>query len=72
MKIYHPDKRLLKAKLRLFLTDYAIAMVTHYVKKIPITCSPILKLLSGTVIIVVSGVIKSVSIDPSKCKCKFN
>ena len=36
----------------MFLPGYTVAMVTHYVEKTTITCSPILALLFGIIIVV--------------------
>ena len=52
-----------KVKLRLFLTCCTVAMVTHYVEEMAITCSPILLLF---LVSLLHQLIKSGSIDSSK------
>ena len=50
---YHPflSYKHLKLKLRVFLTGYTVAMVTYYVTKIIITCSPMIGHLFDTFIL---------------------
>ena len=58
----------LKLKLRVFLTGYTIAMVTCNVKKIIITCSPVIEHLFETIILM-GQLLMTRSIDPSKLRC---
>ena len=44
----------LKVKVGVFSTDYTVAMITHYVKKITITCSQIFRHIFDTIFVITS------------------
>ena len=53
----------LKLKLRVFLAGHSVAMVTYFVTKIILTCSPMIGQCFDTMIV---ASIKSGNYDPSK------